>query len=85
MTISQEKLGRFAVIRRYRWALAGSVFWSISALVYITLIVVAVVTGESVGFQEIFWLVLSVGFVVQSGISLVWHRRERAAGRFEAN
>jgi len=85
MPISQEKLGRFAVIRRYRWALAGSIFWSISTLVYITLIVLAAVTGRSLGFQEIFWLVLSVGFVIQSGISVMWHRRERAAGRFEVD
>ena len=85
MSIRQAKLGRFAFIRRYRWALAGSVFWSIATLIYITLIVLAVATGRSLGFLQIFWLVLSVGFLIQSGISLVWHRRERAAGRFEVD
>lgn len=85
MPISQETLGRFTVIRRYRWALAGSIFWSMSTLIYITLIVLAVATGKSPGFQQLFWLVLSVGFVIQSGISFVWHRRERAAGRSEVD
>ena len=85
MPISQEKLGHFVVIRRYRWALAGSMFWSISTLIYISLIVLAAATGKSLGFLEIFWLVLSVCFVIQSGTSLVWHRRERAAGRFQVN
>jgi len=85
MPISQEKLGRFVVIRRYRWALAAAVFWSISALIYITLSVLAVVRGKPPGAFEIFWLVLSVGFGVQSGIALIWHRREHAAGRFEVD
>lgn len=85
MPMSQEQLGRFVVIRRYRWALASAVFWSICALIYITLGVLAAATGKSLGVQEIFWLVLSVGFVVQSGIALIWHRSEHAAGRFEVD
>lgn len=53
MPISQEKLGHFVVIRRYRWALVGAVAWSISILASISLIVLAVVTGKSLSFQEI--------------------------------
>lgn len=79
----RDKLGRLVVIRRYRWALASAVFWSICALVYVALGVLAAAKGRSLGVQEIFWLVLSVAFVVQSGIALTWHRRERAAGRAE--
>ena len=85
MPISQEKLGHFAVIRSYRWALAASIFWSISTLAYITLIVLAVVKGKALSFYQVFWLVLSIGFVVQSDISLVWHRRERVASRFDGD
>lgn len=83
MPISQEKLGRFAVIRRYRWALAGSIFWLVCALIYITFVVLSLVKGKPIGFQEVLWLILSLVFMVQNGISLVWHRRERAVGRIE--
>ncbi|WP_090478179.1 hypothetical protein [Nakamurella panacisegetis] len=59
----------------------GTIFWSISVVVHIVL----VVAGISLGLQEIWWLTLSVALVVQSGVSLVWHRRERTAGRFEVD
>lgn len=85
MTISQQKLGRFVVIRRYRWALASGIFWSVSVLIYVTLGVLAAARGKALGGQEIYWLVLSVAFTIQSGIAVVWNRRERAAGRPNLN
>lgn len=83
MPISQQRLGRFAVIPTYRWALAASIFWSFAALVSATLIVSFVVEGKPLGSQRVVWLVVSVALAVQSGISLLWHHRERAAGRYE--
>lgn len=85
MQISQDKLGRWVVIRRYRWAIASAVFWSNCVLVYVVLVVLAAAKGRSPSVQEIFWLVLSVAFLVQSGIALTGHHRERAAGRTEVN
>ena len=66
-------------------ALATAIFWSACELTYVTLAVLAAVRGRPLCGQEIFWLALSVAFTIQSGIAVVSHRRERAAGRLNLN